>query len=352
MAHAAPVGFDRKFRTAAEQVSDLTGYVCWSSLRGQPCDCGGLRRHFPEGTCGSHLNAVLKGRRRGCGFGDRCNKVHLQREAVMSAIEPFLEKKRCTVPPNVILERIKKHADKSPYLQRFISSPFLDDFLNDNDLRLLLASSKNRAKEICEAYAASDRVLEILRGIPEDRKPITIFDVCSGKGFLAALLSFILPSCNIVMLDADGAMKVPHVDSRPNLSFRQIDIFSTECARLVQKETGEGGACILVGVHLCGNLSPRLIDIGSSVDCCEGFVLCPCCLKGKLGSDCNNAGKALGHGGNYKVLIDTMKAEAERRGGGGTKVKVGFDTDMMSPKNGFISCNSTTCLPCSSKVVL
>ena len=268
MAHAArnPVEFDRKFRAASDQVSDLTCYVCWTSLRGEACDCGGLLCHFSPDTCGSHLNALLKGRRRGCGFGDRCKKVHLTEEAVMSKVEPFLktaapkpqastamlsragipnpnpEKKKCTVPPQVVLERIKKHADKSPYLQRFLSSPFLSDFLNDNDLRLLLASSKNRAKEICEALAASDRVLEILSRIPQARGPITVFDVCSGKGFLAAILSFLLPDCSIVMLDADGAMKVPHVNSRPNLSFLQVDIFSTECARLIEREvrTWEG----------------------------------------------------------------------------------------------------------------
>lgn len=272
MAHAArnPVDFDRKFRAASDQVSDLSGYVCWTSLRGEACDCGGLLCHFPPNTCGSHLNALLKGRRRGCGFGDRCKKVHLTEEAVMSKVEPFLktaapkpqastamlsragipnpnlEKKKCTVPPQVVLERIKKHADKSPYLQRFLSSPFLSDFLNDNDLRLLLASSKNRAKEICEALAASDRVLEILSRIPQARGPITVFDVCSGKGFLAAILSFLLPDCSIVMLDADGAMKVPHVNSRPNLSFLQVDIFSTECARLIEREvrTGEAEDCV------------------------------------------------------------------------------------------------------------
>lgn len=102
----------------------------------------------------------------------------------------------------------------------------------------------------------------------------------------------------------------------------------------------------MVGVHLCGNLSPRLIDLGSSIPCSLGYVLCPCCLKGKLGSDCNDAGKALGHGGNYVVLVDTMKAEAERRGEEGADVKIEFDGEMMSPKNGFIV-SSNVCLMCS-----
>eukprot|EP00520_Triparma_pacifica_P015905 CAMPEP_0118650836 /NCGR_PEP_ID=MMETSP0785-20121206/10458_1 /TAXON_ID=91992 /ORGANISM="Bolidomonas pacifica, Strain CCMP 1866" /LENGTH=363 /DNA_ID=CAMNT_0006543235 /DNA_START=323 /DNA_END=1410 /DNA_ORIENTATION=- len=355
---AVAVSFHQKFRTASDQVADHSGCVCWSSVRGQPCggDCGLC--HFPADTCGSHLNFLLGGRRRGCGFGDRCKKVHLEQGNVLAAIEPFSRSaaaptlsssavasrtisrtknstsgsKKCTVPPHVVVARIKKHSDKSPYIDRFLNSPFLNDFLDDNDLRLLLASTKNRAKEICEAYAAADRVLEIFKDAPS----LTIFDICSGKGFLAVFLSFLLPDCKIIMLDADGNMKVPHVNSRPNLSFHQCDIFQKDCARLIERETGEGGKCILVGIHLCGNLTPRLIDLGCSLDCCSGFVVCPCCLKGKLGSDCNCAGKALGGGqnNNYNVLIDTMRAEAVSRGGG--TVKVEFDDKMISPKNGFV----------------
>jgi len=140
------------------------------------------------------------------------------------------------------------------------------------------------------------------------------------------------------MLDADGSMRVPHVNSRPNLSFHQVDVFSSECTRLIERET-RGGSCVLTGVHLCGSLSPRLIDLGTSLQRCKGFVLCPCCLKGKLGSDCNGKGKVLGgQRSNYNVLVETMRVEAAKKGGDGrAEVEVRFDLNVMGPKNGFIS---------------
>jgi len=205
MARIEAVNFSQKFRSATEQVGDLSGLVCWEDLRGLACECGGDLCHFPPNTCGSDLNRTLGGTRRGCGFGDRCSKVHLEETEAMRLICPFLastapsspstavlsrsknppstsaKAKKCTVPPQVVLDRIKKYVDKSPYIERFLQSPFLDEWLADNDLRLLLSNTKNRAKEICEAFAAADRVLDILGQGRESCS--TVFDVCSGKGF-------------------------------------------------------------------------------------------------------------------------------------------------------------------------
>ena len=45
-------------------------------------------------------------------------------------------------------------------------------------------------------------------------------------------------------------------------------------------EMGAGaGACVWVGTHLCGSLSPRLIDLFARIDALDGLVLCPCCLR-------------------------------------------------------------------------
>lgn len=36
---------------------------------------------------------------------------------------------------------------------------------------------------------------------------------------------------------------------------------------------------LVVGMHLCGALSPRLIDLVVAVESIDAMVLCPCCLK-------------------------------------------------------------------------
>ena len=53
--------------------------------------------------------------------------------------------------------------------------------------------------------------------------------VCAaGKGLFAVLLSFLLPNATIGLFDANGAMDLRHVAERPQLRFRQIDLFAAE----------------------------------------------------------------------------------------------------------------------------
>jgi ubiquinone/menaquinone biosynthesis C-methylase UbiE len=40
---------------------------------------------------------------------------------------------------------------------------------------------------------------------------LVLFDVCSGRGITAVLLSFWFPWARIVMLDSNGAMDLQHV---------------------------------------------------------------------------------------------------------------------------------------------
>ena len=95
-------------------------------------------------------------------------------------------------------------------------------------------------------------------------------------------------------------------------------------------------------MHLCGALSPRLIDLAFGLDEIRGLVLCPCCVKGTLGRDCVRSGKERGVGA-YVVLCETFRALCEREiciiGGrrGGGFVRVAADEDVMSPVNCFIT---------------
>ena len=42
---------------------------------------------------------------------------------------------------------------------------------------------------------------------------------------------------------------------------------------------------IIVGIHLCGLLSEKLVEVFNEVECIQGLVLCPCCLAGHKVSD-------------------------------------------------------------------
>jgi hypothetical protein len=188
-----------------------------------------------------------------------------------------------------------------------------------------------------------------------------VVDVCSGKGFGATLLSYLLPSARLIMLDANGDMDLGHVQARSNMSFVHVDVFTSACVKAIQRALAEAqrdlddgvdgciasptprkAMAVLTGVHLCGALSPRLIDLTFGIDGCRGSVLCPCCLKGKLGGDCVGAARQATDGSTaYSVLVDTLKAHALSTATAsaevGIEVDVSWDAAVLSPKNAFLT---------------
>ena len=83
-----------------------------------------------------------------------------------------------------------------------------------------------------------------------------------------------------------------HVAALPRLSFTQLDIFSPDAAQTLEAAASGAAVCVAVGTHLCGALSPRLVDLFCSTKRIDALVLVPCCLKGKLGSDVMRAARA------------------------------------------------------------
>ena len=57
-----------------------------------------------------------------------------------------------------------------------------------------------------------------------------------------------------------------YTQARENLTFRLIDLYSREAHEAIQQEAKGASLCIAVGMHLCGALSPRLIDLALAAD--------------------------------------------------------------------------------------
>ena len=135
----------------------------------------------------------------------------------------------------------------------------------------------------------------------EDLKlSIQVYDVCSGKGFLSALLSFLkilLPE-----FDVHGVDVVTMVDShfdRMNLfhvgflndvfvplgalpiRVLSLSIFSHAFEEHLLRRSMPNSAVALLGIHLCRRLSPRMIYLHQH--CCRSLFmfLGPCCLPPK-----------------------------------------------------------------------
>ncbi|KAL3918391.1 MAG: hypothetical protein SGPRY_006039 [Prymnesium sp.] len=398
---ASGVSYQRKFASARGEGggrrSELhlgslpcASLLCWPFVTGAACECGGGAAHILRGACGRTINVAFgRGGKGGGCRGDDCRAAsHPSPQAIRDelaawwvasrsqppvftmAVSPRTARSsgnsaahgsrstasslpslpsapppsRCAVPASRILELVSAHVADSEYIRRFVESPFLQEMLADEALLGLLAM-RSRVKELSEGFAA----YEILRSLVGEEltscggRGVVVFDVCSGKGLGSTLLSFLLPNARIIMLDANGQMELAHVKSRPNLSFHHVDIFREETVAIIKEEANGAFLTVALGMHLCGALSPRLIDLTFALDCIDVMVLCPCCLKGAHGKAVAIAAKARGVN-SYGVLLETLQAICERerevnvrQGQQAATIAIKWDTSMLSPKNAFIT---------------
>jgi len=121
-------------------------------------------------------------------------------------------------------------------------------------------------------------------------EPLTIIDVCSGKGIFSMLASYIFRNnsrvIRIIMLD-QADIKWNHVDivnensaeeKRPIIETWQCNLHEVD--EVVSKLESIKSPIAMVGIHLCKTLSPSCIGIVNSMRTskCPFFVLAPCCL--------------------------------------------------------------------------
>ena len=359
------------------------------STSGIASDCGVVPYEATSGWGSQASEAELKGIEGGdCERGTLGGETRREKSlrigvhhADAVVWEPVTEEEEETEEERAFLSarvarRLAERAGDNSYVATLLREPFwASRVLSDPRLRRLFAGKKAH-KEVTEAFAAAAKTRALIAALDatsDDQASVdgagwTIFDACSGKGVAAILYSFWFPRAKIVMLDADGAMDLTHVRARANVTFRHVDLYGESVVEAIRDECGDGdasdatsdatsdttsdvcgrsersarGGAILVGVHLCGALSPRLIDLAFGLDEIRGLVLCPCCVKGTLGRDCVRSGKERGVGA-YVVLCETFRALCEREiciGGGdrgGGFVRIAADEDVMSPVNCFIT---------------
>lgn len=172
----------------------------------------------------------------------------------------------------------------NPYLRDFASSSLADIFVKDDRV----ASSfgrRNRTslrKELLEAAALDSRLNRIFKSDDlSDRMDdnIVIWDLCSGKGFSAIWLSTnTYPNAKIHMVDLDNKAKRGFLAAFPNIEYHHLDLYSEELEHLILQSVNDkaGTRVILVGIHLCGDLSRRALELQSRCGAAATF-LSPCC---------------------------------------------------------------------------
>lgn len=167
-----------------------------------------------------------------------------------------------------------------------------------------MARHSKLKKEITEAHAALAHVRRALRGhgdLGDAGERLLFVELCSGRGFLSLVLGDAFPRARIRMIDNDTRMDVSHVKafSSANTSFHALDLLSDECEAFIRETAESGDVVVMVGVHLCGILSHRAIEIYERIPKVTALVVAPCCLPRRrrhdvFGYHCKDIARSVG----------------------------------------------------------
>jgi hypothetical protein len=126
--------------------------------------------------------------------------------------------------------------------------------------------------------------------------PVTLVDVCCGKGILSMLASYVFRNSSsiagIIMLDKQIDINWNHIyasnenakqEGRPIIitwSGCNVNEIDTLLDRLEREQETNNSQYALIGIHLCKLLSPSCAGLANALghDKCPFLCLAPCCL--------------------------------------------------------------------------
>ena len=182
--------------------------------------------------------------------------------------------------------------DYEPWAARF-----MDLLLHDPGFANL-ACQKSLKKELVESVSIVERVEDALAGIqrgggggggePRQSRSVSeatgegmlLLDLCSGKGAAGLMLALRFPRARVVCLDLrPPAQKDLHEGFFNNIERVTGSVYDDAVVADVLRRTPEGGTCVLLGMHLCGDLSRVAVDLFEGhPDTIFAAIVAPCCL--------------------------------------------------------------------------
>jgi hypothetical protein len=250
----------------------------------------------------------------------------------LECLEPI--RRRRTI--DYVRAKVERGEESNPYIcecvTRFraaLDEPLHHRCINQNHLRKELSESM----AIVKATEAMLLGLEGQLGRAVNHAELVLVDCCCGTGLTSVLLSAAFPQARVVGIDILSPRSITHFSSQ-KASVRRVDLFAAD--QMLQELTGDGSAAVLIGMHLCGFLSTKCVELFCSLGRkCLGVVLSPCCLpkntmamQSGLG-DLVSRAKRLGIS-NY--LYWCFELAQKMRAVGDFIVDMRQDTDILSPR--------------------
>lgn len=98
------------------------------------------------------------------------------------------------------------------------------------------------------------------------------------EGLIRRMAVNTFPNAKIHMVDSNPHIKMRYLPAFPNLTYHRMDVYSNEFQAAISYTCSSSfGDLILVGIHLCGDLSRRALELRSLCGA-DAIFLSPCCL--------------------------------------------------------------------------
>lgn len=183
---------------------------------------------------------------------------------------------------------------KAPWFPQMRQDPSFYSFLNHKTLPKEFAESYEAYKQVKECFKKSAEAQAAVKTRePTDtastpttetksaNNGLLFVDMCCGKGFLSVLLNYKFPEAQILMVDNMGKINLDHLTNLPRIDFWMTDITTSKFIKDLSLRCSDYKAVVLIGIHLCGDLSEHFVNAFHDIPNAVSMVLCPCCISKK-----------------------------------------------------------------------
>jgi hypothetical protein len=140
---------------------------------------------------------------------------------------------------------------------------------------------KHAVKKRCQTQNDSPLSCLLKSALVAPNNDILIIDMCSGKGFLSVLLNFKFPNANILMVDNMTKLNLEHIENLPRIDFWLSSITESKFIPQLKLRSKDYKAVVMIGIHLCGDLSEHFLAAFHALPNAACMVLSPCCISKK-----------------------------------------------------------------------
>jgi hypothetical protein len=187
-----------------------------------------------------------------------------------------------------LLEKLSCTVESDPAILKLMNKQSLKKELTECYSAICLVERSLRRIQKHSTNEIAEEPLITFSSIRKNVSNLAFYDVCSGKGILSFLLTLLFPEISIIkMIDSNKKIKLDHLGSKccTNITYEHYDIFNEEFSDFLIKESEkckeEKMIPVIIGLHLCGNLSVRLVHLFNNIIDLPILIISPCCLPTK-----------------------------------------------------------------------